>query len=154
MALSTMRGRIARVARGRHRADVMAPIALSHRWSSGTPAPLAPPPFGTVIIYNQSKHATQSVLADIRAVWGNEIRVVQTLEEGLQRLPNMDAALHVRPKSWGDMEHFKERLEWFCTQDHSFHHDRKNRSVVFMPGWSAFAESSEAARAVEALGLV
>jgi len=154
MALSTMRGRLAQLARGHRSADIVAPVALNRRWNSGTPAPLAPPPFPTVIIYNQSKHATQSVLADIRAVWGDKIRVVQTLEEGLQRLPGMDAALHVRPKSWGDMEHFKERLEWLCTQDHGLHHDRKNRGVVFMPGWSAFAESSEAARAVEALGLV
>lgn len=154
VALSTMRSRISQLARTKMGTEVMAPIAINRRWNTGTPAPLAPPPFGTVIIYNQSKHATQSVLADIRAVWGNQIRVIQTLEEGLQRLPNMDAALHVRPKSWGDMEHFKERLEWFSSQDHGFHLDRKSRSVVFMPGWSAFAESSEAARAVEALGLV
>lgn len=151
-----MRGRISQLVNSRTRAaEVMAPAASHRRWkASGTPAPLAPPPFPTVIIYNQSKHATQSVLADIRAVWGDQIRVVQTLEDGLQRLPGMDAALHVKPKSWGDMEHFKERMEYFCTQDHGFHHDRKNRGVVFMPGWSAFAESSEAARAVEALGLV
>eukprot|EP00405_Crypthecodinium_cohnii_P019444 CAMPEP_0206483190 /NCGR_PEP_ID=MMETSP0324_2-20121206/39285_1 /ASSEMBLY_ACC=CAM_ASM_000836 /TAXON_ID=2866 /ORGANISM="Crypthecodinium cohnii, Strain Seligo" /LENGTH=122 /DNA_ID=CAMNT_0053961207 /DNA_START=62 /DNA_END=426 /DNA_ORIENTATION=+ len=76
---------------------------------TGTPAALAPPPFPTVIIYNQSKHATQSVLADIRAVWGNKIRVLQTLEEGKQRLPGMDGALYVKPKSWGNMEHFEER---------------------------------------------
>lgn len=118
-------------------------------------APLSSePPFKTVIIYNQSKHACQSVLADIRAVWGNKIRVIQTLEEGLQRLPGMDAMLFVKPKSWGDMEHFKQRLETMCTQDHGLHHHRNNREVVFMPGWSAFAESPEAAVAVQALGLV
>lgn len=33
-----------------------------------------------VVVYNQSKHATNSVLADIRAVWGSRVRVIQTLE--------------------------------------------------------------------------
>ena len=70
-----------------------------------------------VVVYNQSKHATNSVLADIRAVWGSGVRVIQTLEEGNQRLPGMDAALYVRPKSWGDLEHFKERLDFMCTQE-------------------------------------
>ena len=129
-----------------------------------------------VVVYNQSKHATNSVLADIRAVWGSRVRVIQTLEvpwdpiqtqvhpdfifisgrrfsiysdifyifiwvilrfshhitdkisgyllvvspfaqEGNQRLPGMDAALYVRPKSWGDLDHFKERLDFMCTQE-------------------------------------
>merc|ERR1712066_932838 len=52
------------------------------------------------------------------------------------------------------MAHFKERLDWMCTQDHNLHHHRQNRDVVFMPGWSAFAESAEAAVAVQKLGLV
>jgi hypothetical protein len=34
------------------------------------------------------------------------------------------------------------------------HSDRKNKEIVFMPGWSAFAESSETAVAVNDLGLV
>jgi len=124
------------------------------RHQSNITAPLAPPPFRTVIIYNQSKHATQSVIADIRAVWGNQIRIIQTLEEGLQRLPNVDGTLYVKQKSWGDMKHFEHRLNYLCSQDHTLHHDRQASEVVFMPGWSAFAESAEAARAVEALGLV
>jgi len=132
-----------------------AALKLSSRGNANISAPLAPePPFQTVIIYNQSKHATQSVLADIRAVWGSKVRVLQTLEEGRQRLPNMDGAIYVKPKTWGDLEHFKERLNFACTQDHALHHQRSARQVVFMPGWSAFAESSEAAVGVEALGLV
>lgn len=130
------------------------PCLAASRQNANISAPLAPPPFPTVIIYNQSKHATQSVLADIRAVWGNSVRVIQTIEEGKQRLPGMDAALHVKPKSWGDMEHFKERLDWLCTQDHGLSSHRQSKQVCFMPGWSAFAESSEAARAVDKLGLV
>jgi len=117
-------------------------------------APQAEPPFKTVIIYNQSKHSCQSVLADIRAVWGNKIGVIQCLEEGLQRLPNVDGTLYLKPKMWGDMAHFEERLNWLCSQDHGLHHCRAEREVVFMPGWSAFAESAEAAVAVEKLGLV
>lgn len=129
--------------------------ALQHRWKTGSiSAPLAEPPFPTVVVYNQSKHATNSVLADIRAVWGSRVRVIQTLEEGNQRLPGMDAALYVKPKSWGDLGHFKERLEFLCTQDHEFARHRAAKQVVFMPGWSAFAESAEAAVGVEALGLV
>ncbi len=38
-------------------------------------------------------------------------------QEGNQRLPGMDAALYVRPKSWGDLDHFKERLDFLCTQE-------------------------------------
>eukprot|EP00439_Symbiodinium_sp_Y106_P030902 s1515_g3.t1 len=118
-------------------------------------APLAPePPFPTVIVYNQSKHATNSVLADIRAVWGSSVRVIQTLEEGRQRLPGMDAALYVQPKTWGDLQHFKERLDFLCTQDHELSRHRAANQVVFMPGWSAFAESAEAAVGVQNLGLV
>ncbi|CAE7347625.1 unnamed protein product, partial [Symbiodinium necroappetens] len=118
-------------------------------------APLAPePPFPTVIVYNQSKHATNSVLADIRAVWGSSVRVIQTLEEGRQRLPGMDAALYVKPKTWGDLQHFKERLDFLCTQDHELSRHRAAKQVVFMPGWSAFAESAEAAVGVQNLGLV
>jgi len=130
--------------------------AVQQRSKTGSiSAPLAPePPFPTVVIYNQSKHATNSVLADIRAVWGSRVRVIQTLEEGNQRLPGMDAALYVRPKSWGDLDHFKERLDFLCTQDHELARHRSSRQVVFMPGWSAFAESAEAAVGVEALGLV
>ena len=41
-------------------------------------------------VYNPSKHACQSVLADIRAVWGKGIRVIQTVEEGIQKLPGME----------------------------------------------------------------
>merc|ERR1719387_2495687 len=67
---------------------------LGARAGSTVSAPLAPePPFKTVIIYNQSKHASQSVLADIRAVWGTRVRVIETIEEGLQRLPGVDASL-------------------------------------------------------------
>eukprot|EP00933_Yihiella_yeosuensis_P071818 TRINITY_DN80059_c0_g1_i1.p1 TRINITY_DN80059_c0_g1~~TRINITY_DN80059_c0_g1_i1.p1 ORF type:complete len:1309 (-),score=305.53 TRINITY_DN80059_c0_g1_i1:114-4040(-) len=129
--------------------------AQSSQAAANISAPLAPePPFPTVIIYNQSKHATNSVLADIRAVWGNKVRVLQTLEEGRLPLPNMDGCIYVKPKSWGDLEHFKARLDVACSQDHGLYHHRANKQVVFMPGWSAFAESSEAAVAVEALGLV
>ena len=39
-------------------------------------------------------------------------------------------------------------------QDHELSRHRASKQVVFMPGWSAFAESSEAAVGVEALGLV
>mmetsp|Transcript_53138 Transcript_53138/g.124477 ORF Transcript_53138/g.124477 Transcript_53138/m.124477 type:complete len:1295 (-) Transcript_53138:103-3987(-) len=127
----------------------------SRRMNANISAPLAPePPFTTVITYNQSKHATGSVLADIRAVWGDKIRVIQTLEEGLQRLPGMDDVIFVKPKSWGNMEHFTERLEWKCSQDHALAAERSKKEVVFMPGWSAFAESAEAARAVDSIGLV
>eukprot|EP00931_Biecheleriopsis_adriatica_P083062 TRINITY_DN5657_c0_g1_i3.p1 TRINITY_DN5657_c0_g1~~TRINITY_DN5657_c0_g1_i3.p1 ORF type:complete len:1302 (+),score=355.00 TRINITY_DN5657_c0_g1_i3:71-3976(+) len=130
-------------------------VPKQQRAKSSISAPLAPePPFPTVIIYNQSKHATNSVLADIRAVWGGQVRVLQTLEEGKQRLPGMDGAIYVRPKSWGDLNHFQERLDFLCTQDHQLNLHRASRQVVFMPGWSAFAESAEAAVAVEALGLV
>jgi len=135
-------------------APLVAARPATSRQQVTTTAPLAPPPFQTVIIYNQSKHATQSVLADIRAVWGNKIRVLQTLEDGLQRLPGMDGAIYVRPKTWGDMDHFAERLNYVCSQDHALYTHRKSKEVVFMPGWSAFAESSEAAVAVEKLGLV
>ncbi|CAE8627913.1 unnamed protein product [Polarella glacialis] len=125
------------------------------RHASNISAPLAPePPFPTVIIYNQSKHACQSVLADIRAVWGDRVRVLQTLEDGLQTLPGMDGALYVKAKTWGDLKHFEQRLDFACSQDHALHNHRLNRQAVFMPGWSAFAESSEAAVAVDALGLV
>ena len=104
----------------------------------------------------------------------------------------MDAALYVQPKTWGDLQHFKERLDFLCTQDCAgpilsrqvtcprTKHCRTMNSavtelptrppdltrtctvgaeaissqVVFMPGWSAFAESAEAAVGVQNLGLV
>lgn len=43
--------------------------------------------------------------------------IIQPHQEGNQRLPGMDAALYVRPKSWGDLDHFKERLDFLCTQE-------------------------------------
>jgi len=116
-------------------------------------AQTAVPPYPTVIIYNQSKHSCQSVLADIRAVWGDKIRVLQTIEEGLQPLPGVDAPLYIASKTWADLDHFKLRLDAACSQDHSLAAERAKGDVVFMPGWSAFAESSEAAVAVQALGL-
>jgi biotin carboxylase/biotin carboxyl carrier protein len=114
----------------------------------------SPPPFPTVIVYNQSKHATQSVLADIRAVWGDKIRVLQTLEDGLQKIPGMDGCIYVKPKSWGDMSHFEERLNALCAADNLLSSQRAGGKVCFMPGWSAFAESAEAANACTGLGLV
>ena len=59
-------------------------------WESPPSAAQSAPPFPTVIVYNPSKHACQSVLADIRAVWGKGIRVIQTVEEGIQKLPGME----------------------------------------------------------------
>ena len=51
-----------------------------------------------------------------REVWGPRVRVIQTLEDGLQRLPGMDGALPVLKGSWGNMDHFAERLDAMCTQ--------------------------------------
>lgn len=34
------------------------------------------PPFPFCIIYNQSRHASNSVLADIRSVWGDQVLVL------------------------------------------------------------------------------
>ncbi|CAJ1431504.1 unnamed protein product [Effrenium voratum] len=161
--LSKLSRRVSQCLAGRARVLRAAPLrsvaprfqVVQQRCKGDISAPLAPePPFPTVIIYNQSKHATNSVLADIRAVWGSNVRVIQTLEEGKQRLPGMNAALYVKPKTWGDLDHFKERLDFLCTQDHELSRHRAARQVVFMPGWSAFAESAEAAVGVEALGLV
>merc|ERR1719460_3098640 len=122
--------------------------------SSAISAPQAPPPFNTVLVYNQSKHASQSVIADIRAVWGDKIRIIQTIEDGLQRLPNVDGALYIGTKRWGDMEHFEERLKAFSAKDHLFHSDHMTSNICFMPGWSAFAEAADSARAVDKMGLV
>lgn len=109
-------------------------------------APQCPdPPFRTVIIYNQSKHASQSVLADIRAVWGNKVRVIQTLESGGLALPGMDATIYIKPKSWGDVAHFGTCLNTMCTLQPTLEKQRVKGKIAFMPGWSAFAESSEAA---------
>jgi biotin carboxylase len=124
------------------------------RYQTKISAPQAPPPFPICITYNQSKHATNSVLADIRAVWGNRIRVLQTVEEGGQRLPGMDGVIYIGSKMWGNTGHFKERLKYAATQDHHLDQHWKAGEVVFMPGWSAFAESAETARAVNELGLV
>jgi biotin carboxylase/biotin carboxyl carrier protein len=140
-------------------ATVPSKTAQSQTTTAGKPgkpvsAPQSEPPFTTVITYNQSKHATNSVLADIRAVWGPRVRVIQTLEDGLQRLPGMDGALPVLKGSWGNMDQFAERLDAMCTQDHELAKDRAEGNVCFMPGWSAFAESSEAAYAAQRLGLV
>ena len=52
------------------------------------------------------------------------------------------------------MEHFEQRLDLMCSQDHVLHKERHSGKVVFMPGWSAFAESAETAVAVDALKLV
>merc|ERR1719460_2942278 len=122
--------------------------------SSAISAPQAPPPFNTVLVYNQSKHASQSVIADIRAVWGDKIRIIQTIEDGLQRLPNVDGALYIGTKRWGDMEHFEERMKTFSAKDHLFHSDHMTSNICFMPGWSAFAEAADSARAVTKMGLV
>jgi len=112
------------------------------------------PPFPTAIIYNQSKHASGSVLADIRAVWGNKIRVLQTVETGLHPLPGVDGAIFIPPKTWGDMKTFGKALDSSCALDHGLKRHRNEKRVVFMAGWSAFAESHEAAVAVTKLGLV
>lgn len=144
--LSTLRRQVASAARGR--------VLVGARRVQSAAQSVENPPFPTVITYNQSKHATQSVLADIRAVWGSRVRVIQTLEDGLQRLPGMDGALYVKPKSWGDMGHFQQRLDLLCSQDHALHHHRTSKQVCFMPGWSAFAESPDAAHACQKLGLV
>jgi biotin carboxylase len=94
------------------------------------------------------------VLADIRAVWGSNIRIIQTIEEGNQRLPGVDEVIYIQKATWANMEHFAQRLDLACSQDHTLAKERKAGKVVFMPGWSAFAESAETAVAVDALGLV
>jgi biotin carboxylase/biotin carboxyl carrier protein len=66
----------------------------------------------------------------------------------------VDGALYVGQKSWGDLEHFEARLNAFMAKDHSFRADKDAGKVCFMPGWSAFAESSESAVAVTKMGLV
>ena len=42
------------------------------------------PPYSTVVIYNQSRHASNSVLADIRAVWGDKVLFVEMLKLNLK----------------------------------------------------------------------
>ena len=98
-------------------------------------APQCPePPFTTALIYNQSKHSCASVLADLRAVWGSKIRVVQTLETGDQPLAGADGALFINPKTWGDLKHFESRLDAACTDDTFLMEQRKSGDIVFMPG--------------------
>ena len=58
------------------------------------------------------------------------------------------------PRRWGNMDHFSERLASLCSQDHSLAAQRTAGDVCFMPGWSAFAESADAAHACTKLGLV
>jgi biotin carboxylase len=94
------------------------------------------------------------VLADLRAVWGSKIHVIQTVEAGQHALQGVDGVIFIQKKKWGDMEHFGARLDASCTVDPKLSMQRANGDVVFMPGWSAFAESPEAARAVTGLGLV
>ena len=55
-------------------------LAKGRKYQKVSAAQSTDPPFSTALIYNQSKHACQSVLADLRAVWGSKIRVFQTLE--------------------------------------------------------------------------
>jgi biotin carboxylase/biotin carboxyl carrier protein len=132
-----------------------APFANGLRHKATNPsATQVEPPYRTVLIYNQSKHACQSVLADIRAVWGNKVRVLQVIQDDGQHLPGMNGGLKIGAGMWGNMDHFGERLDWQCTQDHKLQYDRARGEAVFMPGWSAFAESAEAAHAVTDLGLV
>ena len=50
--------------------------------------------------------------------------------------------------------HFLFLYSFKQLQDHELARHRSTRQVVFMPGWSAFAESAEAAVGVEALNLV
>jgi hypothetical protein len=133
--------------------QVIRPLA-SAASASNISAAQSEPPYKTALIYNQSKHASNSVLADLRAVWGDRIRVLQVVEDGNHRLPGTDGAIFIKPKAWGDMVHFEQRLAWACSQDHKLHNDRQSKEIVFMPGWSAFAESSETAVAVNDLGLV
>eukprot|EP00438_Fugacium_kawagutii_P012637 Skav215592 [mRNA] locus=scaffold666:136235:143159:+ [translate_table: standard] len=83
--LSHLAGRASRVPRSSRILQPQRFQAVQQRTKTGSiSAPLAPePPFPTVVVYNQSKHATNSVLADIRAVWGSRVRVIQTLEARL-----------------------------------------------------------------------
>eukprot|EP00457_Paulinella_chromatophora_P000524 gb/GEZN01000524.1/.p1 GENE.gb/GEZN01000524.1/~~gb/GEZN01000524.1/.p1 ORF type:complete len:1311 (-),score=232.99 gb/GEZN01000524.1/:105-4037(-) len=112
------------------------------------------PPFPTAIIYNQSRHASSSVLADIRAVWGARVRVFQTIEEGDPILRDANQGIYIKKGHWGDMEHFKARLDGVMTREPKLAAQIAQKKVVFMPGWSAFAESSETAVKVNDLGLV
>jgi len=114
----------------------------------------ANPPFPICVIYNQSKHSCNSVLADIRAVWGDKVKVLQVIEEGNQKLPNMDGRIQINKGAWGDMDHFGTRLDAACTQDHQLQAQRDAKGIVFMPGWSAFAEAGSTGRAVDKLGMV
>ena len=49
------------------------------------------------------------------------------------------------------MKHFEDRLNSACATDHALSAARTRGDVAFMPGWSAFAESAEAAVAVQEL---
>ncbi|CAD7974592.1 unnamed protein product [Amoebophrya sp. A120] len=127
------------------------------------------PPYQIVVIYNQSRHASNSVLADVRAVWGQAVIVVQTVEDNAvsestetttnsvanNRLQGVDDVILVRPGKWGDLDHFKERMGHYETQNPWFWQARRHGEVVFMAGWSALAESAETGRIVKnKLGLV
>jgi hypothetical protein len=92
------------------------------------------PPFAVAIVYNQSKHACQSVLQDLRGVWGSKIRVIQVVEDGSHKLPGMDSAIFIRPNSWGDLDHFKQRFEAKCTSKRSLSKQKSEKQIVFMPG--------------------
>jgi biotin carboxyl carrier protein len=52
------------------------------------------------------------------------------------------------------MDHFKARFQALTARDHGLNAALASRNICFMPGWSAFAEAGDSARAVEAMGLV
>ncbi|CAD7950773.1 unnamed protein product [Amoebophrya sp. A25] len=119
------------------------------------------PPFSTVLIYNQSRHASNSVLSDIRSVWGDAVTVVQTVEDSSteptstatnsvanNRLPGVNDVIMIRPGKWGDLNHFQERMEHYETQNPWFYQAKKKKDVAFMAGWSALAEAADTGRFV------
>lgn len=52
------------------------------------------------------------------------------------------------------VHHPQERLAQYESQNAAFAKAKAEKNVVFMPGWSAFAESAETARGINAMGLV
>ena len=61
----------------------------------------------------------------------------------------MDDTITIAPGKWTDHAEFEQKLNTYMSQNGDFVRAKGEGEVVFMAGWSAFAESAETARWVE-----
>ncbi len=112
-----------------------------------SPYDLKKAPIPTIVLYNQSPHANNFAIEQLKAVWPS-LRIIQVCQNG--RTPNKgaDDVLYIPKEKWGDIAYFAQRFFEKLHADPALANQMAAGEVGLYPIWSALAEDPQVAQAL------